>query len=118
MDTNAAREQFDFDDWASLALRDPEAFEARRAELIEEFLSEQPEERRMRLRRLQWRIDRERERSGTPLAACIRISRMMWDSVTGQRGLVQSLAALQGRTEVPACPPRTATVLRFPGRRH
>lgn len=118
MTSNAAEKPFDFDDWANLAHQDPEAFEARRAELIEEFLAAQPEERRLRLRRLQWRIDRERERSRTPLAACIRLSKMMWDSVAGRRGLVESLAALQGRPGALAPPMQRAVVLRFPDRRH
>ena len=75
-----------------------------------------PHERRRRLQRLQWRIDRELDRSGTPLAACIRISRMMWDAVAGEGGLVDSLSTLQGSGGARRRP--SATVLRFPSRHH
>ncbi|HEY5602268.1 MAG TPA: DUF3135 domain-containing protein, partial [Gammaproteobacteria bacterium] len=34
-----------------------------------------------RLRCLQWKIDRVREKMPTPLAACVAISDMMWDSL-------------------------------------
>ena len=77
----------DFDHWAELAVTDSDAFEARRSHLIEAFISSVPEERQPRLRRLQWRIDQIRRTARTPLASCIRISRMMWDSVLGEGGL-------------------------------
>lgn len=95
-----------FDDWAALARTDPEAFERRRREVIESFIESTPEAHREQLRRLQWRIDTERNRAPTPLAACIRISAMMWESVTGEHGL---LATLEGRRP----PPRPAQLLIF-----
>jgi hypothetical protein len=54
-----------------------------------------PEANRERLRRLQWRIDQERRLARTPLAACIRISRMMWRAVLGPNGLRDRVAELQ-----------------------
>jgi hypothetical protein len=110
----------DFEHWAQLAITDPEAFEDRRSHLIEAFISSAPIERQQRLRGLQWRIDQIRRTAHTPLAACIRISRMMWDSVLGAGGLHETLnIALQGVNEArPAPVPRlNAQVLLFPDRR-
>ncbi len=84
-----------FDEWSALASTDPEAFERLRASLVSQVLERAPERRQDRLRGLQWRIDRVRERSATPLAACIRISGMMWDSVMGEGGLVEALQGLR-----------------------
>lgn len=58
-----------------------------RLEAIERCIADAPVENQDRLRRLQWRIDQERRRAGTPLAACIRVSRMMWQSLMGEGGL-------------------------------
>lgn len=104
-------ESFDFDSWHHLARRDPGAFESRRQEAIEAFMARQAPERRERLRRLQWRIDRERERSSTPLGACHRISDLMWRSFAGRGGLVDQLEALRGT--LPRPEQRAARVLPF-----
>lgn len=102
---------FDFDHWSRLAILDPEAFEARRHALIEDLIQRAPPHRQPRLRGLQWRIDRVRERSGTPLAACIRISEMMWESLLGEGGLRDSLLALRDPDRLPRRP--RAPVLRL-----
>lgn len=101
----------DFDDWSQLAARDPDGFERRRSEVLEEFIQQAPENRRLRLRRLQWRIDRARERAPTPLAACVKISQMMWDSLAGDDGLLEAMEGLRGRP--PARSRRQAAVLEF-----
>lgn len=85
---------FDFDEWATLARNDPAAFEARRFALIEEFLRQFPPPDQRRLRGLQFRIDMERRRARTPMAACLRLSAMMWDSLLGSHGLKHALDAL------------------------
>jgi len=72
---------FDFDEWLELSKRDPESFETRRLQSIEELINSAPEERQQRLRCLQWKIDRVRDKMATPLAACVAISDMMWDSL-------------------------------------
>lgn len=94
--------QFDFERWARLAEESPEDFEAMRQAALEEFLAGVPEEQRERLRRLQWRVDQERRLAHTPMAACIRISRMMWQSLLGEGGLRDHLNGLQGRLTNPA----------------
>lgn len=95
----------DFDAWARLASSDPHDFEKQRAELVSQVLERSPTDRQPRLRRLQWRIDKVRETSGTPLAACIRISNMMWDSVMGKGGLRESLQTLSQLHSVSAHTP-------------
>lgn len=93
---------FDFDEWARLARTDPFAFEARRLDTIESFLSQFPPPEQRRLRGLQFRIDMERRRARTPLAACIRISSMMWDSLLGRHGLKSALEQLLGQYPSPS----------------
>ncbi len=78
---------FDFDEWERLARTDPDAFEERRRLAIEELISRASEDRRQRLRGLQFRVDMERQRAPTPMAACLRLYTMMWDSVIGPDGL-------------------------------
>lgn len=93
----------DFDTWADLARTDPDAFERMRLEAIDAFIESVPEKNRERLRRFQWRIDQERRRAKTPLAACIRLSSMMWQSLLGEGGLRDRFAlmaaSLQGDGE-------------------
>lgn len=111
---------FDFDEWASLAKANPHAFEERRQALIDNFLGQFPDPERRRLRGLQFRIDMERRRARTPMAACIRLSSMMWDSLLGHGGLVNAIDRfLNYRPHHPvstgarAASPRSATILAF-----
>lgn len=85
---------FDFDEWSRLAKTDPAAFEARRLAIIEEYLRQFPPLDQRRLRGLQFRIDMERRRARTPMAACLRLSSMMWDSLLGARGLKATIDRL------------------------
>lgn len=103
-------DHFDFDDWARLASDDPQAFEQRRLRAIESVIAEAPH-MEQRLRALQWRIDMERARHPNPLSSCIHVYRMMWDSVYGERGLLEALYALTRPED--ATPLRQPTVLPF-----
>ena len=84
----------DFDDWAEMARKDPASFEKMRQAAIDDFIESTPAAQRERLRRLQWRIDQERRLARTPMNACIRISRMMWDNILGDGGLRDRFAEL------------------------
>ena len=86
-----AKSDFAFDDWKHLASTDPEAFEKERERLIRSTISDAPASYRTRLLRLQWRVDMERKRHPNPMSACVNISRMMFDSVYGEHGLVNAL---------------------------
>ena len=94
MTKNTIASEVDFDHWSAIASSDPERFEQMRQAVIDEVISRAPQRQQQRLRCLQWRIDQERRLAHTPLAACIRISTMMWDQVTGQGGLIQALKHL------------------------
>lgn len=93
-----SKRRIDFNEWSELADADPEAFEARRARIIDEHINRAPKERQHRLRCLQWQIDQVRKTSSTPIQACVRLNQMMWDSMLGPGGLHESLQAFtQGR---------------------
>jgi hypothetical protein len=100
---------FDFDEWSQLAMSDPTAFETRRLALIEAHLRRFPPRPQRRLRGLQFRIDMERRRARTPMAACLKLSAMMWDSLLGRRGLKTALDTLLDYTN-----PRSADARRRP----
>lgn len=100
---------FVFEEWAELAQSNPEAFEQQRKEYIASFIATAPGKQRSRLERLQWRIDMERRRAPTPISACVRISRMMMDSVYGEGGLV---SAIKGRIDRQSAP--LAKVIEIP----
>lgn len=91
---NKQHAEFDFEYWRNLAKSDPEGFERERRAMIASVIDNAPSDRlQQRLRRLQWRIDLERERSGSALGACIRIYNMMWASMNKNYELMQSLVA-------------------------
>lgn len=91
---NTSLRSFDFDEWMRLAQQQPEEFQKRREAVIEAAIAKAPEHLEPRLRGLQWRIDRVRETSANPLAACVRISRMMWDSIYSDNGLLRAMERL------------------------
>ncbi|GMQ89458.1 MAG: hypothetical protein BMS9Abin09_0945 [Gammaproteobacteria bacterium] len=101
----------DFEQFSKLAKSDPEAFEAKRAELIEEVIQRMPAHKQHRMRCLQWKIDQVRNQASNPMAACIKLSEMMWDSLVGPGGLREVLERVGERNFEP--PPR-AGVLEFP----
>jgi hypothetical protein len=81
----------DFDEWRVLAGSDPEEFEAERRRVLDAVIARAPEKRRQRLRGLQWRVDYIRRRCASPLAACISLTDMMWDSFAGKNCLLEAL---------------------------
>jgi len=97
-----------FDDWSRLARENPDAFEAARRAVIEEFLASTPAHSRKRLRGLQWRIDTIRTRSSNPMAACLDIYGMMWDKLAGENGMIETLQALE-KPHLPDIKPASCT---------
>ncbi len=81
----------EFSDWVHLAQNDPQRFEALRQKAIESCINQAPRQCRERLKGLQWRVDIIRQRSANPMAACIKISNLMWESLLGDNGLLQRL---------------------------
>ena len=92
-DTNSDS-QFDFDMWARMARDDPDAFEDLRKRMIEEVIESASPEIRRRMQGLQWKIDQLRSTSSNPMACCLKISQMMWDSVLGDDGLLENMQQL------------------------
>jgi hypothetical protein len=83
--------ELDFYEAMELARTDPDAFEQYRKYIIESLIARAPKRSREHLRRLQWRIDMERERASNPVAACVKLYEMMWESFAGESGLVDTI---------------------------
>lgn len=94
-DLHPDREAFDFDHWARLARKDPEAFEAARQRVIESAIARALPARRPRLRGLQWRLDQVRRTAPNPMQACIRMNALLWNSVCDDDGLLARLQRLR-----------------------
>jgi len=91
----------DFDTLARLAATDLPRFEQFRSQAIASAIRRAPPACQDRLWRLQWRIDRTRDRAKTPLGACISVYNMMWDSFTGLNRLYQHLSEPVGAGALP-----------------
>ncbi len=72
-------DEFNFEQWRTLYETDPEAFEAKRLEVIERTILQAPEAHQRRLRGLMFEVEARRARAKTPMESCIAISSMMWD---------------------------------------
>lgn len=86
---------FDSDEMARLAQDDPDSFERRRQEMLTKVIEQATPEIQRRLHGLQWQIDQVRNTASNPMASCVRISKMMWDSVIEEGGLLENLERLQ-----------------------
>ena len=80
-----------FDEWAHLARSNPQVFEAQRIQVIDSAIRKAPVHKQHRLRCMQWKLDQIRNTSRTPMVACLRMNRMLWESVTGEQGLLACL---------------------------
>jgi len=91
----------DFDAWARLAATNRPAFEDRRHQVIETAIRRAPVRKQQRLRCLQWKLDRIRDTARTPMVACLRMHRMLWDAVAGESGLLACLQYATGEQDHP-----------------
>lgn len=91
---NEQTKAFDFDYWRELAEKDPEQFEECRRRAINEVIDASPSSMQRRLRGLQWRVDMEIGRSKNAMDSCVRINRMMMDSVYAKDGLLDAIQNL------------------------
>ena len=110
----------DFDEWMVLAKNNPDKFEERRREHIELFIASAPKDKQHRLKGLQWQIDQTRKLSPSPMASCITISNMMWDSLDRLREhqceLVNITLGRGPKNNTPE--PVSAMILPLPTRAH
>ena len=107
--------EFDFKEWAKLAQSDPDRFEAKRNQVLNEAIRRVPADRQRMLRGLQWRVDRIRELKRTPLAACIAISDMMWETFGDLHSTYTTLANNKPGTKLVVKQRPKAAVIKFPG---
>jgi hypothetical protein len=104
-----------FDEWATLAKSDPQAFEIQRRRAIDRAILAAPAARQQQLRRIQWKLDQIRIISPTPMLACLRMNRLLWESLAGEYGLLACLqqpAAVRQRSANVS-----ATIIPFDSRR-
>ena len=87
----------DFEEWSKLAKRDPETFESLRTRMLESCIAQASKGRQERLRCLQWRINQVRNTASNPMAACISISDMMWETFTDLGQAYRNLETRRGR---------------------
>lgn len=106
-------DQLDFDNWMNLAVNDPEQFELKRLDAIDEVIESAPAERQIHLRRLQWRIDMARERAGSPMAATLAISRMMWEAFYNLKNQYDEFFADNSTPSMAVAPIKSAQVIAF-----
>ncbi|MGM0769636.1 MAG: DUF3135 domain-containing protein [Pseudomonadota bacterium] len=85
-----------FDEFRDLLQRDPDGFEALRAQLIEDCIGRSSLSNQRRLRGLQFVIDARRRVASTPVKALMDIQAMMYDSLFA---LQQALLVEQGAVE-------------------
>jgi hypothetical protein len=118
-DPTGKPDDFDFEDWRRLHASDPGAFEQRRSAALESVISGAPEHLQKRLRGVQFRLDLERSRAGSDLAACLKAHTLMWDSLTRLREALEQLSVSAKPAQAvsagaaPSAP--TAKVIAFPG---
>lgn len=82
----------EFDKLREMAQRNPEELEKLRVQLCDQLIQDAPEKYRRKLRGLQFRVDMERRRAKSPMAACIAISGMMHDSFDRLRQVLNEAA--------------------------
>lgn len=92
------------DELSELYKTDPELFEVRCRELIEDVIKSCRPERQEHLRKLQWRIDQTLARYKDPIARMNKMIEMFWEGV----GEFQS--AFEGKSK----PQKAAVVLTLP----
>ena len=101
-----------FDVLVDMARNDPDRLEKLRQRLTRHVIDgAASEDKKRRLEGLQFRVDMERRKAGSPLAATIRISEMMCHSLADlHKSMVTPLVEEVELTELPA----KASVLKFP----
>ena len=105
--------EFDFDKWARLAQEDPVAYENMRKKMIQNVIGSASPEVKRRMEGIQWQIDQVRTSSANPMSSCLKISKMMWDNVTGEGGLLDNMRQLTEPGQVPKvdAPKQSATII-------
>ncbi len=77
---------FNLDELSRLAQENPEEFERKRKELIEDCIASYPENLKQSLRHQQWKYDAIIQSSKTPLQSCIRMNSLLMDVFYAENG--------------------------------
>ncbi len=104
-----------------LGEKDPQLLEQYRCQETEKILNSAPEEHRRKLQGLQFKIDMERRKAKTPMAACLKLAAMMQDSFLKLREALNQIAAdnppkhvsVTSTAKAPATKPTGRKVLPF-----
>ncbi|WP_053981988.1 DUF3135 domain-containing protein [Marinagarivorans algicola] len=102
------------DELFRLAKEDPDALEVLRQHEVEALIASAPNNMQRRLRGLQFQIDAKRRASKTPMAACIAISQMMFDSVYELNNALNQQPDLEKKPNTQSGQPAAVSILRFP----
>lgn len=77
--TDTPANYIDFEEWSTLAVSNPEKFEQFRQDKITQFIEQTDKHRQVRLRGLQWSVDRMRDQhKNSAMGACVALSNLMW----------------------------------------
>ena len=107
--------EFDFDEWVALARRDPEAFDRRRDQVVNETCERLRVGSGAAISQICWRIDIERQRCTTPMQLCLKLSSLMWDRYFDMNdGLNDLLQHMGQNTSHAMLKQRSAKLLAFP----
>lgn len=82
---------FDFDDWRTLAERDPAAFFAAREQVLQKFMDAAPRRLSSELQALQALIDHSRAEAGTPARASRQLLGMLGEHLFALSGHLNQL---------------------------
>ena len=106
-----------FEVLVDMARNDPQGLETLRRSLTDAVIAAASSDTtRRRLKGLQFRVDLERQRAATPLAATIRISEMMCHSLAQLHASMVYTAEEQEINELPVAP-TGSNIIPFPGSR-
>lgn len=102
----------DFDTLKDLAKNDPDSLERLRQEHVAAIINRAPPEIQQRLRGLQFQIDAQRKIHSSPMAACIKISQMMYESFTELRVMLNEVGSPK-ESKATELEPKLAEILEF-----
>lgn len=100
-----------FDALVKLAQKNPGAFEGFRKRLIERAIDDMPAERRLNMRRFQWRIEQETRHFSHPMGRCIKLSSLMMERLDYLNERIEALYSGAGTENNNVSDKSTATIL-------
>lgn len=79
-----------FDFLSNLYKENPQAFAEYHREVLEEFFNSLPEERQVKARQLQWKLDNELRKYKDPVARMNRMVEIFWEGVDNFRDVLNA----------------------------